>query len=127
MQWVKFTESVVVEDHTKGTEREVKFDKGDRVELDPASAEHWRARAKCVFVGEPGSEGNGAGGAAEQSDAAKIVAAIGNLGLNNPDHFTKDGVPNAKALGTIVGFSVTAVQRDAAWAKYQTRGVADVL
>lgn len=48
-----------------------------------------------------------------------VVEAIAKLDPNDPKHFTADGIPNAKALGAIVGFAVSSEERDAAWAEYK--------
>lgn len=47
----------------------------------------------------------------------EIVEAIGRLNKNNPDHFTKGGVPQVKAIeAQLGGRQITAKERDAALA-----------
>lgn len=48
-----------------------------------------------------------------------IFEAIGQLDPENPEHFTKSGKPEVKALEAILGCPVTAKERDSAWVFYQ--------
>jgi hypothetical protein len=48
---------------------------------------------------------------------AAIIEAIGKLNVDNKDLWLKDGRPDATALTTVLGWSVTAAERDAIWAK----------
>ena len=59
---------------------------------------------------------------AAQDRKARIIAAIGELDPDNPEHFTKGGKPEVKALEAILGFDITAAERDAAWAAFQEGG-----
>ena len=58
-----------------------------------------------------------------EADLEKITEAILNLDADNPEHFLGDGRPNVKAINELVaedlGRSVTADERDAAWAALQ--------
>ena len=54
--------------------------------------------------------------------ASAISAAIDGLEEGNEDHWTKDGRPEVKALKAATGLDdITAAERDAAWAAYQTQ------
>lgn len=53
---------------------------------------------------------------------ARLVAAIAELDPENEAHFTKGGKPECDALATVSGIeSVSAKERDAAWAEYQAQ------
>lgn len=45
-----------------------------------------------------------------------IIDAIGDL---EPTAFGKDGKPNVKAIEEIIGWSISAADRDDAWVQYQ--------
>lgn len=47
----------------------------------------------------------------------KVKAAIQGLNVDNGELWTAKGLPNSTALTAIVGFAVTAAERDAAWAE----------
>lgn len=49
-----------------------------------------------------------------------IAAAILSLDKDNPDHFSKRGRPQAPALQEVLGYPVTAKERDAAWRRVQS-------
>ena len=129
-QWVEFTQGVVVNDAHKGTLNEESYTKGERVELDLASAEHWRARGKCGFLA--GEDDTLAVQAAAVEGAPKdgldaIVAAIDTLDRGSETDFTKAGVPSAKALSMALGLGIAGVSRaarDDAWKVWQAREAA---
>lgn len=50
---------------------------------------------------------------------AAIIAAIGQLDKDNPDLWLKDGKPDTNAIAEITGWSVSAAERNAAWASLQ--------
>lgn len=50
---------------------------------------------------------------------AAITAAIGQIDPNNPDLWLKDGKPDAAAISDILGWQVSAAERNAAWAAMQ--------
>lgn len=50
------------------------------------------------------------------SQMAAIKAAIDSLDIDNEAHYTKGGLPDARALSSILGFQVTAKMRDEAMA-----------
>ncbi|WP_321276925.1 HI1506-related protein [Thiomicrorhabdus indica] len=52
-------------------------------------------------------------------DSRSIFEAIGQLDPENPEHFTKSGKPELKALRALFGIELTAEQRDQVWADYQ--------
>ncbi len=77
------------------------------------------------------------GGAAELADASvdtddaatgddrrsAILAAIAGLEPGNPDHWTRSGKPEIRALAAASGLTdITASERDAAWQTHQTHG-----
>lgn len=45
---------------------------------------------------------------------AAIRDAIAQLDPENPEHFTKDGKPQVAAIEAILGYNITAAERDAA-------------
>lgn len=47
---------------------------------------------------------------------AAIVAAIGALDTENADLWLRDGKPDTAAISEITGWSVTAAERNTAWA-----------
>lgn len=47
---------------------------------------------------------------------AAIVSAIGELDPNNPDLWLKDNKPDTAAISAVLGWLVTAAERNAAWA-----------
>ena len=67
--------------------------------------------------------GGGESPEAGAADLEKITEAILNLDADNSEHFLGDGRPNVKAINELVaeelGRSVTADERDAAWAALQ--------
>jgi len=48
----------------------------------------------------------------------QIVDAIGLLDESNKNHFTGQGIPRVEALTEILGFEVTAADRNAAWERF---------
>ena len=55
----------------------------------------------------------------ESASAARhhqIMAAIGELDKTNPDHWTREGLPQVVAIEAKLGHNITAAERDAAWA-----------
>ena len=52
-------------------------------------------------------------------ELGQVAGAIAGLDPDDKAHFTKSGKPDAKALSEVVGFSVSAKARDAAWSAYQ--------
>lgn len=49
----------------------------------------------------------------------QILAACGVLNAEDPDTFTADGKPQVKAVEAVLGYEITADERDEAWAKRQ--------
>lgn len=82
---------------------------GNEVELDKADAEALLAlgHVRVANAGKPASL---------QPSLEDIAEAIEAL---DADKDFKDGVPNLKALERILKTSITAAQRDEAWAKVQ--------
>ncbi|UTV30165.1 HI1506-related protein [Photobacterium atrarenae] len=63
---------------------------------------------------------DGASGAVVQEPVSDgLIAAIGKLEPDNPDHFTTANKPQVDALEKLVGRSVTASERDDAWEDFQ--------
>lgn len=48
-----------------------------------------------------------------------IVAAIGQLDPSNTKHWTGAGLPRVELLETILGYDISAAERNEAWAEYQ--------
>ena len=46
---------------------------------------------------------------------AAITNAIGQLDPNNTDQWLKDGKPSGEAIAAVLGWPVTAAERNAAW------------
>ncbi len=65
-----------------------------------------------VFVGDT------TGPSANESTVS-LVDAIGLLKPDDESHFTKGGKPEIKALEALIGGSVTAAERDAAWEEFK--------
>lgn len=56
----------------------------------------------------------------------QIVEAIGKLDKENKDHWMKSGAPQVKALEAVLdNLTVSAADRDAAWANYQEANKGD--
>jgi len=101
---------------------------GDSFEADAADVEG--QAAEMLRPPLPPGEGWGEGTRGDESNApvtpadpaerqAAIVAAIEKLNVDNPDVWLRDGRPNASSLTEIVGWTVSAAERDAAWAAIQ--------
>ena len=63
----------------------------------------------------------GDGAALEALSDAELAAVAGAIAALDPEdaaHFTRDGKPDAKVLGELTGFKVSAKLRDAAWAAF---------
>ncbi|WP_299001782.1 HI1506-related protein [uncultured Shewanella sp.] len=54
-----------------------------------------------------------------QDDSAQVFSAIASLSLDNKDHFTVSGKPQAAELEKRLNRSVSASERDAMWQAYQ--------
>lgn len=79
-------------------------------------------RAVDPVGGEEGvaaSTGKGDDGGKQTDVADPLVLAIMQLDPENPDHYTKDGVPKVEVLQALAGRDVSAAERDAAFAKYR--------
>lgn len=51
--------------------------------------------------------------------AATIKTAIGTLNVDNASLWKKDGSPNIAAIVSVLGWEITAAERDAAWSDIQ--------
>ena len=61
-------------------------------------------------------------GGAGEGRVARLRAAIAGLTPGDPDHWTRDGRPEVRALRAASGLAdITAGERDAAWAAYPSR------
>ena len=60
----------------------------------------------------------------EPTDRAGVIAAaIGALEAGNPDHWTRSGKPEVRALERLTGLSdISAAERDAAYAAHRDAG-----
>lgn len=113
-QEIEFLEAVEVRDHNGKVEQS--FKANQVVELSDASARHWLTRGLARLVGasaeaRPDESVEKLTGPALTAD---IAAAIGLL--DPEDGFTKDGVPNVAALEAVLGYSISAAERNEAWA-----------
>jgi len=59
-------------------------------------------------------------------DKEKLLLLIAAIATLKPEEFTKGGSPQTAALSFAVGFDVTAVERDEAWAEVQKQKAADL-
>jgi len=50
---------------------------------------------------------------------AAIKATIEQLDLSDPSHVTEDGKPDATVLSDLLGWQVSAKERDAVWAELE--------
>lgn len=50
---------------------------------------------------------------------AAIKEAIGQLDPENPEHFTKGGDPKVEAIEAILGYNISAGERDEVWESLQ--------
>lgn len=86
---------------------------GSTIELDDKQAE---ALIACKAI-----EADGKAAVVAPTDPAErqaaIVAAIATLDADNGDLWLKDGKPNADAINAVLGYTVTAAERNAAWAE----------
>jgi len=90
---------------------------GDAVEAaqagDPVGGHH------CPPPGPPGPPGIDA-------RTAQLIAAIGDLRADDPDHWTTSGKPKTEALAAASGLDeVSAAERDDAWATVRSRARQD--
>lgn len=92
------------------------------------------ADPRLAVLGEPGevaqtSAADGTSGSVVQGhlpDGLKklskdysLASAIARLDPENPDHFTSSNKPQVDALTQLLGWPVTAAERDEAWAQFQ--------
>lgn len=77
----------------------------------------------CMLMGAGNDEGDGP---REASKSELIQKGIDKM-LDGDDDgaFTGDGKPDSRKLSEVVGFTVTAAERDEAWAVVQRSTVAD--
>lgn len=54
-----------------------------------------------------------------ESLTAAIAAAIGKMNLKDQEQVTAAGVPSTSALANMLGYSVSAEERDAGWKRFQ--------
>ena len=88
---------------------------GETVELDEQAA------AELIALGAVTAVKDIAPDSGER--AAAIQTAIANLDPENTENWLKDGRPTAGPLSAALGFTVSAADRDAAWAAFQeTKG-----
>ncbi len=110
----KKTYAVITAIHT-----DRRYEPGATIDLDEADASALIAvqAIDAVAVGEV------AGGSVAPADPAErqtaITAAIGQLDPNDPDVWLRDGRPDTAALAAITGWTVSAAERNAAWAAMQ--------
>lgn len=91
----------------------VRFEPGSTIDLSDGAAELlYAAGAISAPTGEASSEAPTA--AAER--LAAITTAIGQLDPNNLDVWLKDGKPDTGAIAALTGWTVSAAERNAAWA-----------
>ncbi|SDH92311.1 hypothetical protein [Roseospirillum parvum] len=93
------------------------YHEGETLTMDPALAAplmaQGRLRSHTPVVEPPATDTTDPATATD--GATDLLAAIGQLEPGNPDHWTKDGRPDARALAAVVGREVSAAERDAVW------------
>ena len=77
----------------------------------PAVTSHTEAAAAPVPTSGPPSDPEG------RREAIK--ATIAQLDLSDPTHVTEDGKPDATVLTDLLGWKVSAKERDDAWAEVE--------
>jgi hypothetical protein len=63
--------------------------------------------------------------APEGDRQAAIVAAIGRMSAGNPDMWCADGSPKVDVIQNVLGYDITAEERDAVWAGMQTEDASE--
>lgn len=94
--------------------------------LDASKVEAVRGTGgKAVRVQDAGAPASG-GAVADAADAGEarqqaIMEAIERLQrAGGPSHFTASGTPQVKAIEAVLGYDITAGERDAAWARLRS-------
>ena len=80
-------------------------------DFDPERHTLWADRT------DPDAKNKGPEDVAERLEAIK--GAIAQLDRENPEHFTKGGKPQVEAIEAVLGWNITAAERDAAWESMQ--------
>lgn len=86
---------------------------GDTFEADESDV----AGKDVVDLGAVASNNANAAPTDEAERIAAIVAAIGNLNVDNGALWSKNGTPKTEAISEVTGWPVAAKERDAAWAQ----------
>ena len=96
---------------------------GEGVDLPKTQAEDLVARGLAKWP-----EGEAAGSAASKPSGEALNAAILEAAeaLDPEEDFGADGKPNAKALASVLGYKISAEERDAAWDSRADTGKLDV-
>ena len=91
------------------------FDAADRGEYFAVVTIDGRSFRVAKEAGEPVSEKP-----AQDDRRAQLLAAIAGLEEGNPDHWTRSGKPEVRALEGATGLkNLSAAERDTVWAAYQ--------
>lgn len=90
-----------------------RYEPGTSIALSDEQAEHLLA-AKAITGPTGDAPSNVPTDAAER--LAAITTAISQLDPNNTDQWLKDGKPSGEAIAAVLGWSITAAERNAAWA-----------
>jgi len=91
----------------------IQLDRKDAAELVSAGAAEKVADKPAGKARRPAPAEPAAAPAADPS-IADIAAAINGLDKDNPEHYTKGGKPVVAALEAMLGYEITAAQRDQA-------------
>ena len=97
------------------TPADMVFDAADRGEYFAVVTIDGRSFRVAKEAGEPVSEKP-----AQDDRRAQLLAAIAGLEEGNPDHWTRSGKPEVRALEGATGLkNLSAAERDTVWAAYQ--------
>ncbi len=81
------------------------------------------ADARLSIIEDSPVTDSASSGTVEGGDnSLSLIDAIKQLDPDNTDHFTSGGKPQVDALEKLMGKSVSAAERDAAWAELQAQG-----
>lgn len=93
-----------------------RYEIGSQIELEDKDAKPLLI-SKSISGGKEATPTAPVGPTDPAERAAAITAAIGKLDKENPELWTKAGVPNTTAIQAITGWPVTAAERNEAWEK----------
>lgn len=108
-----------------------RYEPGETIDLDSADAQPLIAAGALAAPDAPDTDTDtdagidtdidaGRPGGGEDDREAALLAAIAGLEAGNPDHWTKSGKPEVRALEAAAGLKdVSAAERDVVWDAYR--------